>query len=866
MHEKNISVNEMDKTVDFKSLYKRFPELEKQPIVRRILLENVVRHSNLSGECEEQVAALASGKQIEIAFRPSRILMQDYAGMPALIDLAALRTEVAAAGHNPSDINPQVPVDLVVDHSVMATTTRTPGALEANLKEEYAANAERYSFLKWAAQAFTGLRIVPPGQGIVHQVNTELFATVVTKTILDGVAWQHPDTLIGTDSHTTMVNGMGVLGWGVGGIEAEAVMLGESVSMVAPPVVSVWLEGEKSPGTLGTDVVLSMANFFRQEGVVGEIIEFCGPGVGALSATDRFTIANMAPEFGATAAFFPVDEKTLEYLHITGRSAAHIEMVESYLRKNKLFYSPSFLPVSDHALKFDLSNVNKVLAGPKRPDELRQLSEVPLALKSMIEPNQDASGEELLGNGDIVIAAITSCTNTSNPEAMIAAGLLARNARDRGMTVNPLIKTSLAPGSRVVTSYLKRLGLLSDLEALGFDVVAYGCTTCVGNSGELSREVLDALDNKDTVVASVLSGNRNFEGRIHPRVKANFLASPPLVVAYALAGTMNIDLEQEPVAMDGAGKPVFLSDLWPSTDAVSAAMIEGLNVDLFTDCYRDVTEGGREWDELAAPEGPTFLWPDKSTYLRQPPFFTQKSLFVKGEPLLKDARPLLLLGDFITTDHISPVGRIAEESPASTYLQSKGVAIKDFNAYGARRGEHEVMARGTFANVRLKNLLVERLGGWTRLLPDSVEMSIHEAAEEYQAREEQIVVFAGKMYGAGSARDWAAKGTRILGVKAILAESFERIHRANLVRMGVLPLKFEDNVTIDSLNLGDQTQVTIEQTVDELQPFAELSAIITDKFGIVKKIKTTALIETIDEKKYLCAGGILPFVTESILR
>ncbi len=855
----------MAKSVDFNNLYHRYPCLQNQPISRRILFENIIRHQNISPISQEKLVALANGEAIGISFRPARVIMQDYAGMPALIDLAALRDTVRDAGNSPDKINPQVPVDLVVDHSVMAKETRHPGALAANLEDEFSTNKERYSFLKWASQAFKGLRIVPPGQGIIHQVNTEFFATIVTESQFHGEQWQYPDTLIGTDSHTTMVNGMGVLGWGVGGIEAEAVMLGEAISMIAPAVIAVWLEGNINEGVLATDVVLTLTELLRKKGVVGKIVEFCGPGVRALSATDRLTIANMAPEFGATAAFFPVDEKTLDYLKLTGRSAEHIAKVEKYLKNADLFYSPDFRPDCEESVSYNLNNVDRVVAGPSRPDERRTLAEIPAVIDNM-SLDDKKTDQGLLAQGDLVIASITSCTNTANPEAMITAGLLARNANHLGLSVRSTIKTSLAPGSKVVTAYLKRLGLLEDLAALGFDIVAYGCTTCVGNSGELLPEVTEALDQKETLVSSVLSGNRNFEGRIHPRVKANFLASPPLVVAYAIAGTMKVDLDNDPIGTTSDGKKVYLKDIWPTPETVTEALYSAVTKDQFLTSYKTITEGSENWSKLSAPIGSAFNWSSKSTYLRKPPFFEQKSLFQPGEAILNHAKPLALLGDFITTDHISPVGRISPGSSAAQYLESKGVAAEDFNAYGARRGEHEIMTRGTLANVRLQNRLVSRLGGWTQLLPDGEEMTIYDASRTYQDRNEDIVIIAGKMYGAGSARDWAAKGTRLLGVKAVLAGSFERIHRSNLIRMGILPIQFADGISIEELNLGPLTRISIQATVIDLSPFAKLKTIITDAKEASLEIVVTAMIETDEELVYLNSGGILPYVAKQITK
>ncbi len=855
----------MIKSVDFNKLYKQFPHLKKQPISRRILLENVVRKDQKSPHREETIEALVYGGPTEIEFWPSRIIMQDYAGMPALIDLAALRSAAKDMGADPNSINPQVPVTLVVDHSVMANETRRVDALEINLKDEFRTNVERYTFLKWASKAFKNLQIVPPGQGIIHQVNTEHFATIVTEKTHHGTPWQYPDTLIGTDSHTTMVNGMGVLGWGVGGIEAESVMLGEPISMVAPEVVTVWLEGEAAKGVLATDIVLSLTEMLRKQGVVGKIIEFCGPGVNSLSTTDRLTISNMSPEFGSMAAFFPVDNKTLGYLTTTGRSRYQNKLVENYLTKNSLFYSPEFQPETDFQLSFNLNDVNRIIAGPKRPDEKRNLHEVPKALYEL-GVRKDHKNSEFLSSGDIVIAAITSCTNTANPEAMITAGLLAQNARKHGLTVKTSIKTSIAPGAKVVTSYLQNLGLLEDLSALGFNVVAYGCTTCVGNSGELTKEVLDVLEQKDILVSSILSGNRNFEGRIHPKIKANFLASPPLVIAYAIAGTMNIDLEKSPLGISKTGQPVFLHDLWPSQEAIANALHQAITSNIFIENYKTVLEGNADWETLNAPESDVFPWNSKSTYLQKPPFFELPPLFNPGRSILDRAVPLAILDDHITTDHISPVGRIPEDSPAANYLIAKSVSPQDFNAFGARRGEHEVMVRGTFTNIRLRNHLVSRAGGWTLTTPEDKETTIYDAAMTYISRKRDIILFAGKQYGAGSARDWAAKGTRLLGVKAVIAESFERIHRANLVRMGVLPLQIVgEKALFDQVELNHHSEISIEAAVNDIHPFAELKAVIINHKEEKKEFFVKAIIETDAEKDYLLSGGILPHVAMKFL-
>ena len=861
-----VHLNKIDScyVVDFELLYRRHRALREQPVSRRILVENLVRHQALSVDLDAQIAAVANGEAIDLSFRPARVLMQDYAGMPALIDLAALRSRAAELGVDPARINPVTPADLVIDHSVMAQITRQSDALERNLALEFEANQERYAFLKWAQRAFDGLRIVPPGQGIVHQVNTEYLADVVSERTTDNARWRFPDTVIGTDSHTTMVNGLGVLGWGVGGIEAEAVMLGEPVSMTAPSVVAVHLSGHARPGVLATDIVLQLTAFFRDQGVVGDILEFCGPGVSALSAADRLTIANMAPEFGAAAALFPVDERTLDYLHSTGRDRSAVERVERYLRSAGLYFDPDFRPGVERSLAFDLRDVGRVVAGPRRPHERRDLADLPALFPDPGEGERAHIPNRALADGDIVIASITSCTNTSNPEGMITAGLLARKARKHGLSVPSRVKSSLAPGSRVVADYLRNLGLLESLSAIGFDLVAFGCTTCVGNSGELDAEVSEALELSDIVASSVLSGNRNFEGRIHPQVKANFLASPPLVVAYALAGTMRVDLDTDPIGVDAQGEPVFLTQLWPSDDEIAAAMRVAMSPEQFQASYRRIAQGDDNWAALTAPDGPTFPWSPTSTYLRRPPFFALESAFAHAAPMLHAAKPLLILGDFVTTDHISPVGRIPNDSPAAAYLRSRGVAPAAFNAYGARRGEHEVMVRGTFAHAHLQNALSDRAGGWTQILPDGPVASIYDAAQHYRERREDIVILAGDMYGAGSARDWAAKGTRLLGVKAVIAKSFERIHRANLVRMGVLPLAFPEDVSVERLSATGATRVWVDAPLSDLSPCCPIEARFeTD--GVVAAVRLTAQVETDGEIAYLRSGGILPYIVERTL-
>jgi aconitate hydratase len=854
--------------VDLVAAERAFPGLSRLPVSIRILIENLLRNEDGVSVTAADIAAVAAraddwAKEIEIAFRPSRVVMQDYAGMPALIDLAALRDKALAAGADPDLVNPQVPADLVVDHSLMVYAARQKNALAENMKREFSENEERFAFLKWAQQGFDGLRVVPPGQGIIHQINIEYLADVVSRRAVGGVDWLFPDTVIGTDSHTTMVNGLGVVGWGVGGIEAEAVMLGEPVSMLVPPVIGVRLSGEAPAGVLATDIVLTLTEVLRKRGVVGTILEFFGPGMASLPVTDRVTIANMSPEFGSTCAFFPADARTIEYLDLTGRDRAKIERVEKYLRRNGLWFEADFVPQVADVIEFDLSTVRRTVSGPKRPEERRDLADVPAAASAMMTPRPEPA--EGLRDGDIVIAAITSCTNTSNPAAMIAAGLLARKARARGLTVPARIKTSLAPGSRVVVDYLERLGVLGDLDALGFGVVGFGCTTCVGNSGDLDPEVTAAIDAGDLCVAAVLSGNRNFEGRIHARVKENFLASPPLVVAYALAGSVLTDVSKEPLGADADGKRVFLADLWPSPDEIEVALATAMDRSQFLARYAHVLSGDAEWEQLETATGPLFRWTDESTYFRKPPFFEVEPWFRAGRPMVESARPLLILGDSVTTDHISPVGQIAADSPAGLYLGEAGLRPVDFNAYGARRGNHDVMVRGTFANVRLKNEMVDRIGGYTRIMPEGTEATVFEASETYAARGDDCVVIAGKMYGAGSARDWAAKGTRLLGVKAVVASSFERIHRSNLVRMGVLPLEFADKDLAPAEVFDATDTISISSSVDSLRPLQRLELTRTRADGRRDTFEVIARVDTLDELRYLKAGGILPSVAERLL-
>jgi aconitate hydratase len=772
-----------------------------------VLLENLVRRAGTEHVTDADVQALAGwpapAEGAQLAFMPARVIMQDLTGVPAVVDLAALRSAVARRGGDPARVDPQVPVDLVVDHSVQVDAFGSGAAYERNIEHEYARNGERYALLRWAQGAFGNFRVVPPGMGIVHQVNLEYLGAVVV--VRDGVAM--PDTLVGTDSHTTMINALGVLGWGVGGIEAEAVMLGQPIYMTSPQVIGVRLSGALQSGVTATDLVLTMTERLRQHGVVGKFIEFFGPGLGSLTVADRATISNMSPEFGATASTFPVDDETLRYLRDTGRSPEHVELVERYTKEQGLFRTGAEAePGYTETLDFDLAAVEPSVAGPRRPQDRVPLPRVGASFADAFGAGRNGGG---LGDGSVVISAITSCTNTSNPALMVAAGLVARKAVERGLTTKPWVKTSLAPGSRVVIGYLRKAALMEPLEALGFNLVGFGCTTCIGNSGPLPEDVAGAIERDDLKVAAVLSGNRNFEARIHPAVRANYLASPPLVVAYALAGTVNADLTSEPLG-EGSDGPVFLRDVWPTADEVSEALAASFSPDLFTDEYGRIFEGDERWRDLPVPEGELYAWDPDSTYVREAAFFSHDADLSD----IVDARVLALLGDSVTTDHISPAGAFAPATPAGRWLIDHGVEPRDFNSYGARRGNHEVMVRGTFANIRLRNALVEREGGFTRHLPSGEEMTIYDAAQRYGEEGVPLVVIVGREYGSGSSRDWAAKGSALLGVRAVIAQSFERIHRSNLVALGVIPLQFVDGESAESLGLDGTETYTIRGLAD----------------------------------------------------
>jgi len=852
------------------------PAVATLPYSLKILLENLIRNENGRSIRREDIEALATwdpraGRQKEISFVPARVLLQDFTGVPAVVDLAAMRDGVASLGGDPARINPLQPVELVIDHSVQVDHFGRADAFRRNTAIEFARNEERYTFLRWGQEAFHNFRVVPPGTGIVHQVNLEYLARVVMRAEGEDGPVAYPDTLVGTDSHTTMVNGLGVVGWGVGGIEAEAAMLGQPISMLIPPVVGFRLIRELSEGVTATDLVLTITERLRKHGVVGKFVEFHGPGLAALTLADRATLGNMSPEYGATIAVFPIDDMTLDYLRLTGRDPGQVDLVEGYAKAQGLFRTdeaPQAIYSED--LELDLSTIEASLAGPRRPQDRVPLGQAKAqfaeALASMGGKQATSSSTNGLEHGSVVVAAITSCTNTSNPSVMIGAGLLARKAVERGLTRRPWVKTSLAPGSQVVTDYLTDAGLMPYLEELGFYLVGYGCTTCIGNSGPLPEDVGAVVKERDLVVASVLSGNRNFEGRIQSQVRANYLASPPLVVAYAIAGRMTIDLTKEPLGQDADGRDVFLRDIWPTSREVQAAVGSSVTADMFRKRYANVFDGDDQWRALPVPAGERFAWDEDSTYVQRPPFF--EGLTAEPPPLqdLSGARVLAVLGDSVTTDHISPAGAIAPDSPAGRYLVSRGVAARDFNSYGSRRGNHEVMMRGTFANIRLRNRLVEKEGGWTAHLPGGEVMSIYDAAMRYQQDGVPLVILAGKEYGSGSSRDWAAKGTLLLGVRVVIAESFERIHRSNLVNMGVLPLQFASGASAESLGLTGHETFDIEGIASGLAPGGTLSAVATHEDGRTTTVPATVRIDTPEELAAFSHGGILPYVLRQLAR
>ncbi|MCG1055261.1 aconitate hydratase AcnA [Mycetohabitans sp. B5] len=869
-------------------------QIDRLPVSIRIVLESVLRNYDGKKISEEHVEQLAkwqpnAARTDEIPFVVSRVVLQDFTGVPLLADIAAMRGVAQRAGKNPKRIEPLVPVDLVVDHSVQIDYFRQKDALDLNMKLEFERNKERYQFMKWGMQAFDTFKVVPPGVGIVHQVNLEYLARGVHKKSVDGDMVYYPDTLVGTDSHTTMINGIGVVGWGVGGIEAEAGMLGQPVYFLTPDVVGVELKGRLREGVTATDLVLTITEMLRKEKVVGKFVEFFGEGTASLTLPDRATIGNMAPEYGATMGFFPVDDKTIDYFKGTGRTKEEIAAFENYFKAQGLYGIPGTGQIDyTKTLTLDLSTVAPSLAGPKRPQDRIEIGNVkstfadlfslPVAQNGFAKKADDlgkvyktTDGVELK-NGDVLIAAITSCTNTSNPSVLIAAGLLAKKAVDAGLTVAPHIKTSLAPGSRIVTEYLSATGLLPYLEKLGFTVAAYGCTTCIGNAGDLTPPLNDAIVKHDVVAAAVLSGNRNFEARIHPNIRANFLASPPLVVAYAIAGTITRDLMTEPVGKGKGGRDIYLGDIWPSSDEVNQLLKYALDAKKFKENYSQLTKQGDLWSQIEGAEGQVYDWP-KSTYIAEPPFFGEHFSMQPAKSItpVKNARALGIFGDSVTTDHISPAGSIKEDSPAGRWLKENGVQKADFNSYGSRRGNHDVMMRGTFANVRIKNLMIPAKpdgsrveGGLTIHQPSGEQTSIYDAAMKYIAEGTPTIVFAGEEYGTGSSRDWAAKGTYLLGVKAVVARSFERIHRSNLVGMGVLPLQFENEDSVQSLGITGEETYDIEGLTDEFKPQQEVTLVVRGKNG-VKKVPVLLRIDTPIEVDYYKHGGILPFVLRQLL-
>lgn len=860
---------------------KKLGDGTKLPKSLKVLLENLLRHLDGSSVVEQDLQAIIDWQKNvhadrEIAYRPARVLMQDFTGVPAVVDLAAMREAVKSLGGNVEQVNPLSPVDLVIDHSVMVDEFATQSAFGDNVEIEMARNHERYLFLRWGQKAFNRFQVVPPGTGICHQVNLEYLGKAVWYEEIDGKLYAYPDTLVGTDSHTTMINGLGVLGWGVGGIEAEAAMLGQPVSMLIPDVVGFKLTGKLSEGITATDLVLTVTQMLRQHGVVGKFVEFYGDGLADLPLADRATIANMSPEYGATCGFFPVDEVTLSYMRLTGRSDDEIALVEAYSKEQGLWRYAGDEPIFTSTLELDMSTIESSLAGPKRPQDRVELSQVPKAFRGAVElevnkkiqssyPSVKYQNKTFeLTDGAVVIAAITSCTNTSNPSVLMAAGLLAKKAVEKGLVRQPWVKSSLAPGSKVVTDYLAVAGLTPYLDKLGFNLVGYGCTTCIGNSGPLPEPIEEAIKQTDLTVGAVLSGNRNFEGRIHPLVKTNWLASPPLVVAYALAGNMNINLKTDPIGVDKSGNDVYLKDIWPSSAEIAQA-VQQVKTDMFRKEYNAVFEGDDAWRALKVESSSTYHWQADSTYIRHPPFFEG----MQSQPVpVKDihgANILAILGDSVTTDHISPAGNIKKESPAGRYLQEHGVAVTDFNSYGSRRGNHEVMMRGTFANIRIRNEMVPGVeGGYTLHIPTGKQMAIYDAAMLYQQENRPLAIIAGKEYGSGSSRDWAAKGTNLLGVRVVITESYERIHRSNLIGMGVIPLEFKDGVSRKTLNLKGDERIDVTG-LQSITPGQDITVKITYGNGDIKEVITRCRIDTATEMDYYRHGGILHYVIRQML-
>lgn len=857
-----------------------YGDISKLPFSLKVLLENLLRNQNHNAVSESHVRSLVSWinnkkSSDEIPFFPSRVLMQDFTGVPAVVDLAAMREGVKALGGDPSVINPLVPVDLVIDHSVMVDFSGTQDAFQKNMALEFERNAERYEFLKWGQETFDNFRVVPPGTGICHQVNVEYLASVIDARNVNGEMQFFPDTVFGTDSHTTMVNGLSVLGWGVGGIEAEAAMLGKPTAILIPEVVGFELTGQLVEGATATDLVLTITQMLRQKGVVGKFVEFCGEGLSTLPLADRLTIANMAPEYGATCGFFPIDEETIKYLKLTSRPAEQIELIETYAKAQGLWRVKGQNPEFTSMLHLNLKDVVPSISGPKRPQdrvELRRAdTDFEEALTKIFNRPQVRSVDVdnhnfALTTGDVVIAAITSCTNTSNPSVMIAAGLVAQKALEKGLSVKPWVKTSLAPGSQVVTDYLEKSELQDSLDKMGFNVVGYGCTTCIGNSGPLEDNIVKAIEENNLIVTSVLSGNRNFEGRISPQVQANYLASPPLVVAYAIAGTLRKNLMTEALDFDPEGNPVFLKDIWPTQKEVQEMVAKVVNPEMFKERYENVFAGPKEWQALKVTKTETYSWNNNSTYVQNPPYFEGLTRDLSSVGNIENANVLAIFGDSITTDHISPAGSIKPASPAGTYLQAKHVAIKDFNSYGSRRGNHEVMMRGTFANIRIKNLMLDGVeGGMTKYMKTGEVMPIYDAAMKYQHDKTPLVVIAGKEYGSGSSRDWAAKGTFLLGVRAVIAESFERIHRANLAGMGVLPLQFMDGVTRQSLGITGAETFSIKG-LTHLNPRQEFLVEMKRPDGSVETFKAHSRLDTNDDVENFKNGGILQATIRQLIQ
>ncbi len=859
---------------------KTLGDISRLPVSLKVLLENTLRFEDGRSYKTDDAKAIVgwlekASSTKEVPFKPARILLQDFTGVPAVVDLAAMRDGLTRLGGNPQKVNPLVPVDLVIDHSVMIDFAGTADAEQKNVDVEFERNEERYKFLRWGQDAFDNFRVVPPGTGICHQVNLEYLGQCVWTSTNGGTTFAYPDTLYGTDSHTTMVNGLGILGWGVGGIEAEAAMLGQPIAMLIPDVIGFRLTGKTAEGITATDVVLTVTQMLRKKGVVGKFVEFFGPGLDDLGLPDRATIGNMAPEYGATCGFFPVDKVSLDYLRLSGRDTHRIALVEAYLKAQGMFREPGQPdPIFTDTLELDLSTVLPSMAGPKRPQDRVLLKDITSSFKADLTKGLGVPAADVnlsvkvegknyeLTHGDVVIAAITSCTNTSNPSVLVAAGLVARKARAKGLTPKPWVKTSLAPGSQVVTEYLDKSGLSADLDALGFQTVGYGCTTCIGNSGPLDEAIVDAIEDNKLVGTAVISGNRNFEGRVHANVRANYLASPPLVVAYALLGKVTVDITTEPLGIGNDGQPVYLRDIWPTNKEISEVIASSLSRDQFLKRYGEVFKGPKQWQAIEVDgDNATYRWNDGSTYVKNPPYFDGITMEPKPVGDISGARVLAELGDSITTDHISPAGNIRKASPAGEYLGERQVTQANFNSYGARRGNHEIMMRGTFANIRIRNEMLKNVeGGMTKHLPDGAEMPIYDAAMKYKAEGVPLVIFGGKEYGTGSSRDWAAKGTMLLGVKAVIVESFERIHRSNLVGMGVLPLVFKDGADRKSLNIVGDEVIDITGLDGEITPRMELSLVIHRADGTVDTVPVICRIDTVDEVAYYKHGGILQYV------